>query len=104
MHRGEPPSRPFEEAKRDLDAIWEWVARNGSLAAATRLVDAITDVFLTLWKFPNIGRTSNAFGPETRSFPIHGFIVYYRRRRGGLQISHVIHGRRIHRRAWKKDV
>jgi len=95
--------RVSKKAKRDLDAIWEWVAEKGGIAAATRVVDSITDMALSLWRFPGIGRKRDELEPDSRSFPVGNFIVYYRRRKGGIEIFRVIHGRRNQRRAWKED-
>ena len=86
--------RISKNAKADLDAIWEWVAQNSSAETAARFVDSITDLFFTLGRHPGIGRRRDELGPDARSFPTSNDIVYYRRRKSGIEISRVIHGRR----------
>jgi toxin ParE1/3/4 len=95
--------RLSKQAKEDLDNIWEWVAENSTVDAATRFVDSITDLFYTLWKHPGVGRRRDEIGPDARSFPTGNYIVYYRRRKGGIEISRVIHGPRHQTRAFKEE-
>jgi toxin ParE1/3/4 len=91
------------QAKAELDAIWDWVARNGNTDAATHLIDSITDTFFLLWRHPGLGRRRNDLGPEAGSFPVGNYIVYYRRRKRGIEISRVIHGSRDQARALKGE-
>jgi toxin ParE1/3/4 len=77
------------------------VAQNSSVEIATRLVNSVTDLFFTLGSYPDIGRRRSGLGPDARSFPAGNYIVYYRRRKGGIEISRVIHGRRHQGRAMK---
>ncbi len=90
-------------ARVDLDAIWEYVAEHESIENATRLIDSITDSFPVLGRYPQFGRRRDEFEPGARSFPVGNYIVYYRQRNGGIEISHVIHGKRDQERAWEKE-
>ncbi len=61
--------RVAPRAETDLDDIWLYVAReSGSVEIANRLIDTITNRFLTLAQFPYIGRSrEDDFGPGYRS-------------------------------------
>ena len=82
------------EARRDLDEIWLYVAQHQSLEAADRLIDSITERFPLLASRPGIGRRREEIDSGVRSFPVGNYVIYYRRRRGGLRISRVLHGTR----------
>ena len=96
MSRRVRVSRP---AMADLDNMWEYVAEEQSVEAATRLVDSITGIFPLLGTQPAIGRLREEFG--ARSFPVGNYIIYYRHRKGGIEISHVFHGKRDQQKAWE---
>jgi plasmid stabilization system protein ParE len=61
----------------DLDDIWVYVAQDsGSMDAATRLIDSITNRFHFLAGFPYAGRVRDrGFGVGTRSFPVGEFVT-----------------------------
>jgi plasmid stabilization system protein ParE len=49
--------RVAAEARAELDAIWyNIVTESGSIAAADRVVDAITERFYLLGQYPRVGR------------------------------------------------
>ncbi len=80
----------------DLDEIWLYVAKeSGSMAAATRLIDSITDRFFFLSKFPYAGRARDRdFGAGTRSFPVSEYVIVYCVEAEDVSILRVVHGRR----------
>lgn len=50
--------RVAPQAEADLDEIWLYTAKeSGSIEIANRLIDTITDRFLTLTSFPCVGRS-----------------------------------------------
>jgi plasmid stabilization system protein ParE len=73
----------------------------GRVEAATRLVDSITELFFVLGRQPRAGRRRDDFQPGTRTFPAGNYIIYYRPRKGGIDVSHVIHAKRDQRAAWE---
>jgi len=89
-HRVAPP------AEADLDDIWFYVAReSGSMEAATRLIDSITDRFFLLATFPYVGRARDKdFGAGTRSFALGEYIIVYCVNGDDVLILRVVHGRR----------
>lgn len=49
--------RTAPQAEADLDDIWHRIAtESGSMEAANRLIDAISDRFFLLGRYPYIGR------------------------------------------------
>ena len=76
-----------------MDEIWLFYARNtGNLVLATQIVEAITEKFELLVKFPFMGRSrASDLGSDRRSFPVDEYIISYRIRRGEVQIVRVLH-------------
>ena len=62
-----PRYRVSEVATADLDAIWLYVVVQGSLDAADRLIDAITERFPWLATHPGMGTARDEFAPGLRS-------------------------------------
>jgi toxin ParE1/3/4 len=88
--------RVAPQANGDLDEIWLYLAReSGSPAIATRVVNAITDAFGLLAKFPLMGRSREPdLGGNRRSFPVNNDVIFYRAKSGQVQILRVLHGSR----------
>ena len=80
----------------DLDDIWLYVAReSGSIDVANRLIDAITDRFVSLASFPLMGRSREAdLGPGYRSLPVGEYVIVYCVENQDVLILRVVHGRR----------
>ena len=92
-------SRP---AKADLDRIWTYVAKNGSVERADRLIDRITNRFPILAGSPEIGADRNEVESGLRSFPVGVYLIYYREAdSGGVLIARVIHGLRDQENAYR---
>ena len=88
-------------AVADLDKIWEHVAEVRSVEAATRLIDSVTDIFPLLGRYPGVGKRCDNLESGARSFPAGNYVIYYRQRKGGIEIAHVFHGRRDQGKAWQ---
>jgi toxin ParE1/3/4 len=84
------------QAVEDLDGIWSYVAtESGSVEAANRLIDSITDRFFLLADHPYMGRGREAeFGSGTRSFPVGDYVIAYRVKGPDVLILRVVHGHR----------
>ena len=93
------PYRLSPLAEQDLDAIWSYVAEDGSPATADRLIDAIIERFELLVEQPRIGRLRPEFGAGVRSFTVENHVIYYRHD-GDVVIARVLHGRRDQAAAW----
>jgi len=88
--------RVAPQAKNDLLEIWIYITQEtGDPATASRVVDSITDKFVVLSKFPNMGRNRESdLGRNGRSFPVNNYVIFYRVKPGQIQILRVLHGSR----------
>jgi toxin ParE1/3/4 len=88
--------RVAPRAEADLDDIWLYVAKeSGSIETANRLIDTITDRFVTLASFPYIGRSREKdFGPSCRSLTVGEYVIAYSVENEAPLILRVVHGRR----------
>jgi toxin ParE1/3/4 len=66
------------EAETDLDEIWFYIASNGSVEAADRLVDALTKRFFLLAAHTRAGRARDELAEGLRAFPVGDYLVLYR--------------------------
>jgi toxin ParE1/3/4 len=95
--------RVAPQAKSDLDEIWYFVAiQSGSTEIAGRLIENITDRFLLLSRFPEIGRgRDEELRPGLRSFSVGAYLIFYRKEGDEVLVLRVIHGSRdIERFSW----
>jgi toxin ParE1/3/4 len=83
-------------ARADLDAIWEYLARESrSEALADQQIDSITERFHLLARNPHLGRArDDDLGSGRRSFPVGQHVIVYRIVEGDVSILRVVHGRR----------
>ena len=65
------------------------------MAASRLATDTITERFLTLARFPYIGRRREEdFGPGYRSLSVGEYIIVYSEENEDVLIHRVVHGRR----------
>jgi toxin ParE1/3/4 len=87
--------RVAPEARSDLDGIWYNVVKESSnVAAADRVIDAITDRFFLLGQYPRAGRNRDDLGYGLRSYPVGEYLIIYVVDDSDALILHVFHGRR----------
>ena len=82
------------EAEADLDELWFYIASNGSVETADRVVDAITTRFFLLGRHPRAGRRRDDLRPGLRAFPVGDYLVFYRVEGDDALIQRVIRGSR----------
>lgn len=84
------------QADSDLDSIWYYIAsESSSVDIADRLVDSITERFLLLANYPNIGRRRDEdLRPGLRSFPVGEYLIIYCVRDEDVLILRVLRGSR----------
>ena len=82
------------EAEADLDELWYYVASNGSVEIADRLVDSLTTRFFLLGVYPRAGRRRDDLRPGIRSFPVSEYVVLYRLDGENVLIQRVVRGSR----------
>jgi toxin ParE1/3/4 len=71
------------------------------VSAAEKLVDDITDQFPFLGRNPHAGRLQEEIAPQTRSFPVGNYVIYYRRSKRSVDIARVLHGARDQQKAFE---
>lgn len=81
------------DAKRDIDEIWLFVARD-SVDAANRLIDEIVHRFFLIGSSPEMGRTRDDLKPGLRRHAVNNYVIYYRETRPNISIVRVVHGAR----------
>ena len=82
------------EALTDLDAIWDYIAKDSPANAdgfIERLVQTVTSTLATA---PRAGRVRDEFDDTLRSFPFERYLVMYRVQKDAVQIVRIIHGAR----------
>jgi toxin ParE1/3/4 len=75
-------------AGRDLEQVYEYIARDNS-AAASRTVDAMLSAIDALQQNPLLGRSGRL--ARTRELILSPYVVSYRARLGVIEILSVIH-------------
>jgi toxin ParE1/3/4 len=88
--------RLAREAEPELAEIWYYVAtESDSIEVADRLIDALTERFITLARHPHMGRRRDAdLRPGLRSFPVGAYLIIYRIEGEDVLILHVVRGSR----------
>ena len=84
------------EAEADLDNIWLYIAKESqSIERAELILDRFSMVFSGLARNPYMGRKRDDIRPGYRSFPMGGYIVFYRLiGTEEILVLRVVHGRR----------
>lgn len=85
--------RLTRKARRDLYDIWLYIAAD-SERQADRFIDRLTENFGLLGRNPLIGRERQDLRSGYRSFPVGSYLIFYRVRNPGVEISRVLHGGR----------
>lgn len=80
-------------AKRDLEAIVDYIAQDNP-AAAVKVFDAVSTVATRLADFPEMGHTGRL--PDTRELVVAGlpYVIVYHVARDAVTIIAVFHGAR----------
>ena len=82
-------------AHDDLDAIWDFVAREArDEGPADRLIEAITEVLSLLAEHPRIGRVRDDLDAGLRSFPVGNVVIVYEVSDRDVSVLRIAHGRR----------
>jgi toxin ParE1/3/4 len=89
-------------SRRDYGDIWDYVATQGSVDAADRLLRTFDEKLRLISDFPGIGQARPELRPRLRSFPVGNYLLFYRPMRGGVQLVRVIHGARDLRQIFKR--
>ncbi|MBM3290626.1 MAG: type II toxin-antitoxin system RelE/ParE family toxin [Candidatus Hydrogenedentes bacterium] len=82
-----------KKARRDLDAICRYIARDNPSAAATVLED-VYRVCSLIGENPRLGRLRADAGENVRYFPISNLNIFYAVKGRDVHVVRVLHGRR----------
>ena len=89
-------------AVADLDEIWAYLAKKGSIELAERIVNSLTHRFSLLARNPGTGRSRPELRKDVRSFPTGNYRIYYRpEKRGVVRILHIRHAARDERNLFR---
>lgn len=85
--------RITEQARADLDELWDWLAQRSEATA-----DAVLDKLLTKAQFhaqfPGIGRQRDDLAAGLRSFVVSPYVVFFLPATDGITVVRVLHGAR----------
>ena len=84
-------------ADADLDAIWDYIARDNQ-RAADRVEDDLHSAMRMLAEYPGIGHTRPDVPSGYRFWRVYSFLIVYRIDGDALVVVRVIHGSREIRR------
>ncbi|MAW99994.1 MAG: plasmid stabilization protein [Sphingomonas sp.] len=78
-------------ADRDLDDIFDWIAKDDP-DAAERLVRRLIDAIRRLSAFPELGMPRPEIHVEARGLSVGNYLVLYRITSQAVEIVRVVHG------------
>ena len=82
------------QARLELDQIWDYAVDFAGVEYAGRLNRQLFERFELLSSQPLMGRARPELAPSVRSFPVSGYVILYLPFQGGVEIIHIVHGRR----------
>jgi toxin ParE1/3/4 len=85
--------RISQRARFEVLEIANYIAADNE-AAADQLLELLVQHFEFLGDNPYAGRRRDELRAEYRSFPVGQYIILYRVIQDGVEIMHVLHGRR----------
>jgi toxin ParE1/3/4 len=85
--------RRSPRAIRDVDEIWQTIARDDE-GAATRMVERFATATARLADFPLSAPARPEIGPDVRSVVVGRYLMLYRIEHDRVEIVRVVHGAR----------
>lgn len=79
-------------ASRDIESIIDYIADSRDFDVAERFLDKINQRCRNLANFPNMGRNRDDVLPSLRSFPMGGYLIFYRPIKDGIEVVRVVSG------------
>jgi len=80
-----------EDAARDLDDAWDYLAREESVNAADTILREIAKTYKLLSAWPLLGRKRDNLSPGARSLPVNPYIIFYRITEDTVRIIRILH-------------
>jgi toxin ParE1/3/4 len=92
--------RLSQGARADLDRIWDFIAERSSAEVASEFIWKFYDTFASIGSSPAAGvAIPELLAEGARKFPMGNYLIYYRSKRGMVEILRVLHGKRLQKRA-----
>lgn len=85
--------RLSQQARHDIDAIWDYIAQDNP-TAATQFLGKLADKLTILAHQPRAGRRCDELGHDILRFPIGTYIIFYRIVAQYLEVARILHGAR----------
>lgn len=86
------------EAKNDLDNIFKYLDEVADRFVLESFYNDLVDIFVTIKKFPNIGKlVENRFLKRKyiRVYLFRNYSIYYRKSKSNVEIIKIIHNKRL---------
>ncbi len=80
-----------EDAARDLDDAWDYLAREESVNAADTVLREIAKTYKLLNTWPLLGRKRDNVSPGARSLVVNPYVVFYRITEDTVRIIRILH-------------
>jgi toxin ParE1/3/4 len=81
------------QARDDVIEIWEYIARDNTVAADS-VLRKLDETMRRLVENPLIGASQETVRPGLRSFPVGKYAIFYELNSDGITIIRVLHGAR----------
>lgn len=80
-------------AENDIIEIWGYIADDSEIRADS-FIKELEELFYTIVKTPNIGKSRNELLDGLKSFPIGRYIIFYRIHLNAVEIVRILHSAR----------
>jgi toxin ParE1/3/4 len=96
------------EACADLDRMWDYIAERSSVETGTEFIWRFYKTFKSIGSSPAAGvaiphlAEHGPAPPCARKFPMGNYLIYYRPKRGKVEILRVLHGKGVQTRALRQ--
>ena len=80
-------------SKRDVFDIWDYVSPHSPMGAE-RIIRLVGKTITMLSEQPDVGRKRSELGRDIRSFPVSGYLVFYRHTTSILTVVRILHAAR----------
>lgn len=80
-----------EDAARDLDDAWDYIAHEESVSVADGILREIGKTYGLLSAWPLLGRKRDKLSPGIRSLPVNPYIIFYRITEDVVRIVRILH-------------
>lgn len=83
--------RLLPRARRDLDGIWKYTAREWSVTQADRYFDALLEALDRIASGQATTRPLDRAAPHIRNLAIESHVIYFRTGPRGIEVVRILH-------------